>query len=34
MERVEFIFALRRFGVSPVGVEPEELEHDLENARR
>jgi len=34
MERVEFLFALRRFGVSPIGVAPEELERDLENARR
>ena len=34
MDRVEFLFALRRFSVSPVGVEPEELERDLENARR
>jgi len=33
-ERVEFLFALRRFGDSPVGVEPEELERDLENARQ
>lgn len=32
--RAEFLFALRRFGVSPVGVEPEELERDLENARQ
>lgn len=29
MERVEFLFALNRFGVSPIGVEPEELEQDL-----
>jgi hypothetical protein len=34
MGRVAFLFALRRFGVSPIGVEPEELEQDLENARR
>jgi predicted HTH domain antitoxin len=34
MERVEFFFALRRFEVSPVGVDPEELERDLENARQ
>lgn len=34
MERVEFLFALRRFDVSPIGVVPEELERDLENARR
>ena len=34
MERVEFLLALRRFGVSPVGCEPEELERELHNARR
>lgn len=34
MERVEFLFALRRFDVSPFGVEAEEIERDLENARR
>jgi predicted HTH domain antitoxin len=34
MERVELLFALRRFGISPIGVAPEELERDLENARR
>lgn len=34
MERVEFLFALRRCGVSPIGVEPEELEQDLQNAAR
>lgn len=33
LERVEFIVSLRRFGVSPIGVEPDELERDLENAR-
>lgn len=32
MERVEFFFALRRFEVSPVGVDPEELERDFQNA--
>lgn len=32
--RVEFFFALGRFGLSPIGVEPEELEQDLVNARR
>lgn len=32
--RVEFFFALNRFGLSPLGVEPEELEQDLVNARR
>jgi predicted HTH domain antitoxin len=34
MERVEFLFALGRLGTSPMGVEPEELERDLENARK
>lgn len=34
MERVQLLFALRRFGISPIGVAPEELERDLENARR
>ncbi len=33
MERVEFLFALRRFGVSAINVEPDELEQDLKNAR-
>lgn len=32
MERVEFLFALRRFGLSPVGVDADELEQDLANA--
>jgi predicted HTH domain antitoxin len=32
MSRVEFIFALDRFGLSPIGVDPEELEEDLANA--
>ena len=30
--RVEFIFALNRFGLSPVGLEPGELAGDLANA--
>jgi len=34
MERVEFLFALGRLGASPMGVEPDELERDHENARR
>ena len=34
MERVEFLFALRRFSLSPIGVDAEEIERDLENARR
>jgi predicted HTH domain antitoxin len=32
MGRVEFMFALDRFGLSPVGVDPDELESDLANA--
>lgn len=32
MSRVEFIFALNRFGLSPVGLEPGELAGDLANA--
>lgn len=32
MSRVEFMFALDRFGLSPIGVDPEELESDLANA--
>lgn len=32
--RVEFMFALSRFGLSPIGVEPDELSSDLENASR
>jgi predicted HTH domain antitoxin len=32
MERVAFIFALSRFGLSPIGVDPDELEEDFENA--
>ena len=34
MERAEFVFALRRFGASPIGVDPEELAADLEHAGR
>ncbi len=30
--RVEFMFALNRFGLSPIGVDPEELAEDLANA--
>lgn len=33
MSRTEFFFALGRFGLSPIGVEPDELEQDLANAR-
>ncbi|MEM6796076.1 MAG: UPF0175 family protein [Acidobacteriota bacterium] len=32
MGRVEFLFALNRFGLSPFGVDAEELEQDLANA--
>ncbi len=32
--RVTFLFLLGQHGLSPFGVEPEELEEDLENARR
>jgi hypothetical protein len=32
MGRVEFIFALNRFGLSPVGLELGELAGDLANA--
>lgn len=32
MSRVEFMFALDRFGLSPMGVDPDELESDLANA--
>jgi len=32
MGRVTLLFALDRFGLSPVGVEPEELAEDLANA--
>lgn len=30
--RVDFLFHLHRFGLSPFGVDPEELEQDLANA--
>jgi len=32
MSRVAFMFALSRFGLSPIGVEPSELAEDLANA--
>lgn len=32
MSRVAFIFALARFGLSPVGLEPGELAEDFRNA--
>ena len=32
MERVPFMFVLGRFGLSPIGVSPDELEADFANA--
>ena len=32
MGRVAFMFALGRFGLSPIGVEPSELAEDMANA--
>ena len=32
MNRVAFMFALSRFGLSPIGLEPGELAEDLANA--
>ncbi len=32
MSRVAFLFALGRFGLSPIGVEPDELAEDWANA--
>jgi predicted HTH domain antitoxin len=32
MSRIEFFFALHRFGLSAFGLEPDELERDLANA--
>ena len=32
MDRVGFIFELQRFGLSPIGVEPDELAEDVANA--
>ena len=32
MDRVSFMFALDHFGLSPIGVDPDELEQDLKNA--
>lgn len=32
MSRLEFILTLSRFGLSPIGVDPEELATDLANA--
>jgi len=33
MHRVAFMFALNRFGLSPIGLEPGELAEDVANAR-
>jgi predicted HTH domain antitoxin len=32
MGRVEFLFALGRFGLSPIGVDPDELAEDVADA--
>ncbi len=32
MNRVAFMFALNRFGLSPIDIEPEQLAEDLANA--
>ena len=32
MQRVEFMFALGRYGLSPIGVDPDELEQDAAHA--
>ena len=32
MDRVSFMFELQRFGLSPIGVEPDELAEDVANA--
>lgn len=32
VSRVEFFFILGRFGLSPIGVDPDELEQDFANA--
>lgn len=32
MNRVAFMFALNRFGLSPIGVDPNDLEEDMANA--
>ena len=32
MNRVDFMFELGRFGLSPIGVDPDELAEDLANA--
>jgi len=32
MNRVSFLFTLKRFGLSPLGVDPQELSQDFKNA--
>jgi predicted HTH domain antitoxin len=32
MDRVSFMFELQRFGLSPIGVDPDELAEDVANA--
>ncbi len=32
MDRVSFMFALKRFGLSPIDMDPEELASDVDNA--
>lgn len=32
LERVHFLFELQRFGLSPIGIEPDELADDAANA--
>lgn len=32
MDRVSFMFMLKRFGLTPIGIDPEELASDLDNA--
>ena len=32
LNRVAFMFALKRFGLSPIGLEPDELAEDMANA--
>jgi predicted HTH domain antitoxin len=32
MDRISFMFALAHFDLSPIGVDPDELEQDLANA--
>ncbi len=32
MDRVSFMFSLDHFGLSPIGIDPDELEQDMTNA--